>query len=121
MQNGGGGDGSPGFRTLAVEGRGYKHADAHGPRVGDLDADFRGTNAGIENGQDVVDAAFENFAGVGIQVDVRDIADVDGVEIVFINIADDPDIGEIGDGKRVGAGEPLNARCAGDLLVGNYA
>ena len=68
-----------------------------------------GVHAGIEDWQDVVDSAFEDLVGVGVQANIRGLADVHGVEIVFVNVADDPDIRKIGDGEGIGA-EPDPAR-----------
>ena len=58
---------------------------------------------GIENRQDVVDASLEDLFGIGVQADIGIFADAHGIEIVFVNVADDPDMGKIGDGERIGA------------------
>ena len=62
-----------------------------------------------------------SLIGIGVQADVGGLADVHGIEIVFVNVADDPDIRKIGDGEGIGAGQALHAGCVGDLLVGNDA
>ena len=43
---------------------------------------------------------FKTLPGIGVQMDVRVLADVHGVEIILVNVTDDPDIGEIGNGER---------------------
>ena len=54
-------------------------------------------------------------------MDVGGLADAHGVEIVLVDVADDPDVGKIGDGERIRAGKPLHASRIGDLLVGDDA
>ncbi len=89
------------FRLLAVEGRRDEHSDAHQSGIGDLKPNLGGADVGIENRQNVVDAALEDLVGIGVQVNIRVLADVHGVEIIFVNVADDPDIGKIGDGEGI--------------------
>ena len=72
------------------------------PGVGDFEANFGGAEAGIENRQNVVDPALEDLVGIGVQMDVGVFADVHRVEIIFVNVADDPDIRQIGNGERIG-------------------
>ena len=45
--------------------------------------------------------ALENLLGIGIQVDVGEFADAHRVEIILVNIADNPDVGKIGDREGV--------------------
>ena len=49
---------------------------------------------------------FEDLVGIGVQTDIRVLADVHGIEIIFVNVADDPDIRKIGDGEGIGADNP---------------
>src|ERR1039458_8591348 len=121
MQNGGGGNRAARFRLLAIESGGHEHAHAHQIGVGHFQPNFRSADRGIENGKYVVDAAFQNLVGISVQMDIGILADVYGVEIVFVNIADDPDIRQIGDGERIGAGQALHTGCVGDLLVGDHS
>ncbi len=101
VQNGGGRNRGPRFGLFAVKGRGDEHAHAHHAGVGDFKANFCGAKAGIENRQDVIDPAFEDAVGIGVQVDIRVFADAHCVEIIFVNVADDPDIREVGDGEGI--------------------
>ena len=121
MQNGSGGNGAPHFRLLPVKSGGDEHAHAHHSGVGDFEPNFCGAEIGIENRQNIIDASFEDLIGIGIQADVRILADVYGIEIIFVNVTDDPDIRKIGDGEGIGRTQALHARCVGDLLVGDHA
>src|SRR5579863_5045602 len=119
MQNGGSRDGGAGFALFSVEGGGGEHADAHDScGVGDFEADFGGAKVGIEDGENVVHAGFEGFAGKSGEVNVGGIADAHGVQVIFIDVADDPDVGQVGDGERIGAAEAEsgNARVGRGLL-----
>ena len=104
VKNGGGGNGGVSLGMASVEcGRG-EHADANHSGIFHFDPDLGGVDVGIEDGEDIVDASFERLVGKRVQANLGLVADADGVEIIFVNVADDPDIGKIGDGERVGAG-----------------
>src|SRR5580658_5471386 len=102
MQDGRGGNSSPHLRLLAVESRGDEHPYAHDSWIRDFKAYFCRMQRGIENRQNVIDAAFEHLAGVSVQTDIRIFADVHRIEIIFVDIADDPDKRKIGDSERIG-------------------
>src|ERR1700722_18199023 len=101
VQNGASWNCCPHFRLLAVEGRGNKHANAHRSWIWYFEPHLRSAEAGIENRQDVIDAPFEDPVWVGVQADIRILADAHGVEIIFVNIADDPHIRKIRDREGI--------------------
>ncbi len=87
-------------------------------RILNLDADLGGAEAGIERRADVRDGAGEDLAGKGVEADVRMLAEMDGSEVVLIDVADDPDVREVGDGERAlraGVGDAGGAS-GGDIL-----
>src|SRR5579863_476715 len=89
-------NGCPRFGLSAVEGRSDEHPDAHHSLwVWNLDADLRSTDIGIQNWQDVIDLSLQDPLGIGVQVDVREVPDTRGVEIILVNVTDDPDIRKI--------------------------
>ena len=90
---------------------GFAHFEAH----------LRGAQGGVENRQDVADPALQRPCRDKRSDGCPRIAEVHGVEIVLVHVADDPDVGQIGNGERVGAGRALHARRVGDLLVGDHA
>jgi hypothetical protein len=89
------------FRLLAVERGRDEHSDAHLSRVLQLQTYFRGAKVGIENWQDVIHAALEYLVGIGIEMDIGSVADAHGVEVIFVQVADDPDVREIGNGEGI--------------------
>ena len=95
-----------GLRLQAVEGGGGEEADAEAiALVGNGDPDLGGPDRGIEDGADVGDSAFDCLARVGVEGDVGFFAEMDLGEVVFVDIADDPDVGEVSDDERtVGTG-----------------
>ncbi len=54
-------------------------------------------------------------------MNVRGVAEVHLRQVVLIDVADDPDVAEVGDGERVGAAEALHAGRVGHLLIGDDA
>src|ERR1700733_5437407 len=111
-----------GARTLQ-DGR-REHADAEEVVwVLDLDADLGGAQAGVELGADVADDAGEGFAGEGVELDVGVLAKMDVGKIVLVDVADDPDVGEIGYGEGAGGARVGDACGAGGgyVLRGNDA
>src|SRR5580704_794570 len=117
VQNRGSGNGGVSLRLFAEECGAGKHADPHHSRILHLQTYFCGTDAGIENRQNVIDASLEGLVRIRIEMDLGSLADADRVEIVFINVADDPDVGKIGNRKRIRTRQRLNAGGVGDLLV----
>ena len=79
------------------------------PGIGHFEANFCRAEAGIENRQYVIDPSFEDFVGISVQVDIGVFADVHRVEIIFVNVTDDPDIGKIRNGEGIRAAQPLHA------------
>ena len=104
VQNRVGGNRNVHFRRAAVKRSRREHAHTHHPRIGHLQPNLRRAETRIKNRQDVIDAALQNLAGICVQPDIGILPDVYGIEIVFINVANDPDVRKIGDGKRIGSG-----------------
>src|SRR3984957_16956111 len=111
----------PYFRLLPIKGRSYEHSDAHQSRVGDFDPDLGGADTRIENRQNVVDPSLKDFIGIRIQLNIRSLSDVHRVEIILVNIADDPNIRKIRDGEWTGARQTLHPSCVGNLLLRDYS
>ena len=42
------------------------------------------------------------LVGIGVQADVRFFAEVHVGKIVFVDVAENPDVAQIGDGERIG-------------------
>ena len=82
-----------GLLLLAIKGGGDEHADPHEPGVLHFQPDLRGADSGVEDGPDVADTALKHPAGIGVEADVRIVAQADEGEIVLVHVADDPDSG----------------------------
>src|SRR3984957_6808469 len=108
VQNCRGWNGGVSFGMLPVEGRGHEHSHPHNPWVWHLDSNFCGTEVGIENRQNVIDPALQGPIGIRIQADVGGFADLRGVKVVFVNVANNPDIRQIRNGEGIGSGQTLN-------------
>src|ERR1039458_3826879 len=121
VQNGSGGNWGPCFRLLPVERGSNEHAHAHRSWIRHFEPNLRSTEAGIENRQDVIDPPFADMVGIGVQPDIRVLTDVHRVEIVLVNVTDDPDIRQIRDGEGIGRAQSLHARRVCNLLVSDHA
>ena len=121
VQNGGGRNRRARFGLLAVEGRGDEHSHPHHSRVSDFDPDLCRADIRIEYRQNVVDPAFEDLLGIRVQPDIGELADMHRIEIVFVNVADDPDIRKIGDSEWIRGSQSLDARRVRNLLISDYA
>jgi hypothetical protein len=51
---------------------------------------------------DVADGSGEGLAGEGVEGDIGVLAEVDVGEVILVDVADDPDVGEVGDGEGAG-------------------
>ena len=109
------------FLFLAVERRSDKHPHAHQSGIGNLDAHLGRAKRGIQNRADVANVAEEDFVGVRIQPNFRGLAYVHARQIVLKNVAENPDLAQVGNRKRVGSAEASHAGGVGNLLVGNDA
>ena len=91
------------LKSLAMNRGGGKHSHTH-QRVGivDLDAHLGGADLRIEDGADVADHASQDAVGIGREANVRLLAKMHRGEIVLVDIADDPDVRQVGDGKGIG-------------------
>ena len=88
-------DGRVGFFFLAAERGGDEHSRAHIAGIVDLDANFGGADIGIEDGADVADAAGDDLIGIGVEANVGGIAQAHVRQIVFVDIAENPDGAEV--------------------------
>lgn len=79
----------------------------------DLNANLGGAEGWVKLGTDVADGAGEGFAGKGVERDVGVLTNVDVGEIIFVDVADDPDVGEVGDGEGAGGACIGDACCTG--------
>src|ERR1035438_4525953 len=86
-----------------------------------LDAYLGGADVRVENGSDVADPSGEKFVGIGAHANIRVLSQMNVGEIVFKDIAQDPDAGQVGDGERVRGALPLDAGGVRDLLIGYHA
>src|SRR5579883_3132800 len=104
MQNGGGGNEDALLLVQIVKGGPGKHAEAKHSLTawsaawGDagifhVDASLRRPDIGIEDGANVADSASKNRSGIGVQADFGGFVEVDHGEVVFVDIANDPDVG----------------------------
>ncbi len=100
MQYGDGRNKGVGFFLLAVEGGSCKHSEADHSLVRHFDAHLRCPNAGIENGSNVADAPRDHFVGICIQPNLSGFTDADVGQIVFIDVANYPNIGKVRNRKR---------------------
>ncbi len=123
MKNRGGRYGGVVLEFAAVEGGRGKHADAHqAVRIRHLDTNLRGADTGIKHGVDLSDGAGDHMVWVGGQPDVSSLANVNHGQIVFVDIANDPHLREVGDGKSRGGARVGDARSGsvGDVLRDHY-
>ena len=109
--------------VLAVEGRGDEHPEPHHPGILHFQPHLGGAQiADRESGRYCRSRALKTLSGIGVQMDVRVLAHVHVRQIVFVHVADDPDLGEVGDGEQVRRiVERLDARRRGHLLLGDHA
>ena len=92
---------------------GIVHLDAHLRRADD---------SGSSIGADVADPPLEHPIGIGIQTNVGVSPDVNVRQVVLIDVADDPDVGEIGDREQVGRiVQRLDAGRRRHVLLGDHA
>src|ERR1700679_1644088 len=61
-----------------------------------------GAQTGVQLGADVADCPGEGLAGECVELNICVLAEMDVGEIVLVDVADDPDVGEIGDGEGAG-------------------
>ena len=87
---------------LAAECRLREHAEPHHSGILHFDAHLGSANAGIENSANIADLALERPIGIGIQGDLRGIAEPDVRQVILVHVADDPDRRDIGNRKRAG-------------------
>ena len=90
-------------------------------RILNFQPDLRGAKVGIEDRADIADPALQNQVRVSIQMNVRVFTEADKRKIVFIHVAQHPDVREIGNREWVRTREALHARRVGHLLVGDHA
>ncbi len=102
MQHRGGWNRCEGFSFWAVEGGGGKHAESHHPRIRNFQADLRRAQVGIEDGADIGDPAFKHLVRIRVQMNVRVLIEPDKGEVVLIDVAQNPHLRKVGDGKRIG-------------------
>jgi hypothetical protein len=103
MKDGRGRDGGVGEFLFTVQRGGRKHTETHeGSGIFDLDTDLCGAKGGVEDSADVADCASDDAVRVGVEADIGGLAEVYVSEVVFVDVADDPDVGEIGDGEGGG-------------------
>src|SRR5262249_43675779 len=67
--------------------------------IWDLDAPVRPSDFGIENGSNITDRSCQRAIGISIETYFSNISQVNGRKVVFIDVADHPNVREIGDGK----------------------
>jgi hypothetical protein len=65
-----------------------EHAEFEEARIGNFDADLGGANGGVEDRADVADAAGEHFVGIGIDMNLRCLAELDLGDVVFKDVAE---------------------------------
>ena len=83
------------FFLLTAESGSDEHAGAHIAGIVDLDAHFGGTDIRIENGADVADRAGDDVIGIGFQANFGAVSQANVGQLIFVNVAEDPDVGEI--------------------------
>ncbi len=101
----------------AVESCAHKHAGPHKARIPHFDADLRGANVRVQHGPDITDRAGESLIGVRIQPNIGLFAEAHVDQIVFVDIAQHPDVAQVRDGEGIRRTKPRHTSCVGDLLV----
>ena len=104
--------------VAAGEGGGHKHAETEDAGIGDLNANLGGAEIGIEDRADIADGPGERAVGIGIELDAGVLAEMDARQVVLVDVAEDPDAGEVGNGeRRCRAGEgDAGGSSVGDVL-----
>ena len=105
----------------AVKGRGHEHSRSHHAMVSHLKSHLGRANVGIEDGTDVADDTSEDLIGISVQANVGFFSEAHIREIVLIYVTQNPNGAKVGDGKRIGRGQPLHARRICYLLIGDNA
>ena len=118
MKNGLGGHHGVDLFALAGKRGGGKHAQPEEAGVGNLNTNLGRAQRRIEDGANVADVAGERAVGEGIEFDFCFLAELQLGNVVFVDIADNPYPGEVGDGE--GRGRTLEAHtrrtCIGHVL-----
>ena len=80
------------FCLAAMESGSDEHADAHQSGIFNFETNLRGTDRGIENRAYVTDPRLENLAGVGIEMNIRIIANLNLRQRILVNVTNNPDM-----------------------------
>ena len=91
-----------GLESFAMNCGSGKHSHTHQRvRIIDLDAYLGGADLRIEDGTNVADHASQDPVGIGSEANVRLLTEMHRGKIVLVDIADDPDVRQVGDGEGV--------------------
>ena len=121
VQDGGRRDDGVHLLGLTAEGGPHEHAQPHDSGILHFNSNLGGADIGIENRANVADLPLEHAIGIGIQADLRRIAEPDVGQVVLVHVADNPDGRQIGNRERVRSIEGLHGCGVGDLLIGNHS
>ena len=55
----------------------------------------------VQNGSDIADPSSENAIGISIQLHIRVLTDTHILQIVFVDIADYPNVRQVGNRERI--------------------
>ena len=92
VQDGGCRDNRVHLPGLTAEGGPHEHAQPHDSRILNFDPNLGRADVGIENRADVAHPSLEHAIGIGIQADLRGIAEPDAGQVVLVHVADNPDV-----------------------------
>jgi len=99
MQHSSGRDDGVYFRLAAAEDGGDEHAELEDAWIGNFNTDLGGAQVGIEDGADVADVPGEDTVRIGADPNLRFLTELEFGQIIFEDVAKDPDMREVGDGE----------------------
>src|ERR1700745_117186 len=82
---------------LTIESGGCEHARAHKPGISHLDTHLGCSEVGVENGSNVADCSGEASVGISVQANGRFVSKADDWKIIFVDVTNDPDVGQVRD------------------------
>ena len=121
VQHGCGRDGCVDVLLRAEEGGGGEHAEPQHAGILHFQANLGGAQVGIKDGPDIANPSLQNLVRIGVHAHVRKFAQAHKRQIVLVDVAQNPDVGKVGDGEGIGRCQALRSGRRRYLLVSNHS